>query len=191
MADMLLKKFMLKDPRNESFTEVYEYPECLASPTLKRSDCVLVSKVPMQIPIIVAPKAYLKEFHNEGLLMDMLYGDLTYLNLYFEDEKARSEQHDFDDKVNQVKEIFSMGTFHKRSCQTFFFTGPKAVYKQKFSDVWVWLEQGVLSLANRGHFRTIESLSLKGINEVFITGTFECGEEVLPNTQCKITVSQT
>lgn len=123
--------------------------------------------------------------------MDFPYADLTYLQKYFEDEKAQKEKQHYDDKIDQVKQIFAMGTFHKRSCKTMFFTGPKPVYKQTFTDNWVWLEQGTLSLTNRGAYRTIESLKLSNIGEVFITGTFECQGEVLPNTQCKISVSVT
>lgn len=188
---MLLKKFILLSPPAEKIEEVYEYPECLASSTIHRSDCVLASRTPLSPPILVLPKAYIKTVHNEGVLLDFPYADLTFLQKYFEDEEAQKKKQHYDSKVNQVQEIFSMGTFHKRKCKTMFFTGPKPVYKQTFDDNWVWLEQGILSLTNRGHYRTIESLKLSGIGEVFITGTFECGPEVLPNTQCKISVSVT
>ena len=189
---MLLKKYILQDPRKpDTYEELYEYPDCLASPTIKRDDCVLVSRVPLQIPILVLPKAYIKSIPNEGLLMDMMYADLSLLQYYFDDEKAQQKKVHYDQKLNQVQQMFAIGTMHKRSCKTMFFTGPKAVYKKSFEDNWVWLEQGILSLTNRGHYRTIDSLKLSGINEVFIGGTFECNGEVLENTQCKITVSQT
>lgn len=188
---MLIKKYILKNPLTQQVEEVYEYPSCLASPMLDRSDCYLVSRTPLTIPILVVPKAYIREIQGEGLLYDSMYGDLSLLNHWLSDEKAREKAEFHDDKLNQVKEMFRMGTFHKRKCKTMFFTGPKLVYKNTFEDNWVWLDYGVLSLTNRGCFRTIESLSLKGINEVFITGTFECEGEVVENTQCKIQLSLT
>lgn len=189
---MLLKKYILQDPRTPgTYEEVYDYPECLASPTIKRDDCVLASREPLRIPILVIPKAYIKSIPNEGVLLDMPYAEMALLEYYFTDEKARQEKEHYDTKMDSVRRMFAMGRMHQRSCKTMFFTGPKPVYKQTFTDNWVWLEQGILSLTNRGHYRTIESLKLSGINEVFIGGTFECCGEVLENTQCKITVSQT
>lgn len=189
---MFIKKYILQDPRTPgSSEEVYDYPECLASPTIQRDDCVLASRIPLQIPILVLPKAYIKTVPGEGLLMDMLYADLAILNYYLTDEKALRQEKHYDDKIDRVKQMFSIGTMHRRSCKTTFFTGPKSVYKKSFDDNWVWLENGILSLTNRGYFATIDSLSLNGFNEVFIAGSFECGDEVITNTQSKITVSVT
>jgi hypothetical protein len=186
---MLLKKYVLKSPLNDIAEEVYEYPTDLASPILRRSDCVLVSRLPLQIPIIVAPKEYIRNIPNEGVLLDMPYGDMTLLNHWLADEKAREKREFHDDKMEIMKEMFSTGTFHLRQCKTNFFTGPKLVYKKTLTDNWVWLDYGVLSLTNWGLFRNIESLSVKGTSEIFITGTFESGGEVVENTQCKIVVS--
>lgn len=185
---MILKKFVFKSPLHDVAEEVYEYPDFLASPMLRLGDCILVSRLPMTLPIIVAPKNYLRDL-GEGYSFNCQYADLTYINHWDSEVKTQIENKKQDDKMERVKEMFAIGTAHKRRCKTIFFTGPKPVYKQTFVDNWVWLETNVLALTNIGCYRNIDSLSLKGINEVFISGEFECEGEVLKNTQCKITLS--
>lgn len=126
---------------------------------------------------------------GQGETTESIYASFEFLDYRdaVADQAARKQK--YDGKVSKVQDIFAIGTMHKRSCKTMFFTGPKPVYKQTFEDNWVWKDEGILVLEHRGHFRTIESLSLKGISDVFITGTFECGEEVMPNTQCRITLT--
>lgn len=186
---MLLKKFILKDPRTGKLEEVFDYPECLASPTLRTRGCRLVSREPLRIPILVVPNQYLTEMDGQRTTAESIYASFEYVQHFLGDKKETEDTEEYNRRVNGVQDIFAMGTAHKRSCQTMFFTGPKVVYKKKFTDNWVWLDQDILALEHRGHFRTIESLKLSGINDVFITGTFECGEEVKDNTQCKISVS--
>lgn len=185
---MLLKKFILKDPRTGKLEEVFDYPECLASPTLRSRDCQLVTREPLRIPILVVPHDYLVEMDGQGETAESIYASFELRDYRDEvaDQAARKQK--YDNKVTKVQEIFSFGTAHRRSCKTTFFTGPKPVYKQSFDGNWVWLEQGILALTNVGHYRTIESLKISGVNDVFITGTFECGDEVKDNTQCKISV---
>lgn len=186
---MLLKKFILKDPRTGKLEEVFDYPECLASPTLRSRDCQLVTREPLRIPILVVPHDYLVEMDGQGETTESIYASFELRDYRDEVATQQVKQQKYDSKLSKVQDIFSISTMHKRSCITMFFTGPKPVYKQSFTDNWVWKDEGILVLTNRGHYRTIESLSLKGINDVFITGTFECGDEVMPNTQCKIIVA--
>jgi len=186
---MLLKLFLLKDPRSGKIEQVFEYPECLASPTLRTRDCRLVSREPFRIPILVVPNDYLTEMDGQGLGDDVLYASMEYVDYYLGNIKAEKKQQEYDSKIEKVKELFSPGVNHRHHTKTMFFTGPKAVYKKTFENEWVFSQMtGNLSLTNVGYFRSIDSLSLKGINDVFITGTFECGGEVLENTQCKISM---
>jgi len=186
---MLIKRHLLKDPRTEKVETVFEYPPDLASPTIRpNKDCTLVTRELMRIPILVVPNEYL--IQGDGYeLDDAMYASFEFLNIHTADAKEKADDAEYNKRVGKVQELFAVGTLHKRSCKTMFFTGPKPVYKQTFTDNWVWREQGILALENRGHFRTIESLSLKGLNDVFITGTFECGDVVMADTQCKITIS--
>lgn len=186
---MFIQKYMLKDPRDGKFTEVFHYPGDLASPTIRDSRCILVSRELLRPPIMVVPKEYLTAMDGRGEILDSTYADLSLLT-HFTDEIASGIKKDkFDSNIEQVKSIFALGTAHKRFCKTMFFTGPKNVYKKTLMDDWQWTDKEVLTLMNWGHFRTIDSLSLKGVNDVFITGTFVAEGDIVKNTQCKITVS--
>ena len=188
---MLIKRFIFRDPITDKSETVYEYPQCLASITLRYySGCTLVTKELMRIPILVVPDEYL--IGDDGYeLDDVLYANLTY---YAHFQKIREEKFKnkvFDSKIQRVKELFGIGSSHLRRCKTMFFTGPKAVYKLSFDENWIYGDSQTLKLEKWGHFKTIDSLSCKGLNDVFITGTFVCantGDE-MENTQCKITVS--
>jgi hypothetical protein len=187
----MVKIYLLKDPRTGKFEEVFEYPIDLASPTIRFKGVKLVTRELLKTPILVVPDEYLTEKSGYGATTDPWYASFEYLDYRDGVVKAERDKQVYEGKVSRVQDIFAYGTMHKRSCKTIFFTGPKKVYKQTFSDNWAWREYGVLAAEHCGHFRTIESLSLKGINDVFITGTFECAldGEVVENTQCKITVS--
>ena len=185
----MVKIYLLKDPRSGKFEEVFEYPIDLASPTLRFGGVKLVTRELLKTPILVVPDEYLTEKSGYGATTDPFYASFEYLDYRDGVVKAEKDKQQYDGKVTRVQEIFANGTAHKRSCKTMFFTGPKKVYKQTFTDNWVWKEEGILALGIRGHFHTIQSLSLKGINDVFITGKFECEGEVVENTQCKITVA--
>jgi len=187
----MLSLYLLKDPRSGKIEQVYKYPEDLASPMLRLSSCILVTKQLLTPPIFVVPKEYLTEMDGQGITTDPWYASFEYLDYKDKELRKQGALSEYDSRMNRVKEIFSMGTYHKRSCKTIFFTGPKPVYKCSFVDNWGWKDCGILCLTNIGTYRTIESLSLKGMNEVFINGIFECGDEVMKDTQCKITVSCT
>lgn len=185
----MVKIYILKDPRKDTTEEVFEYPIDLASPTIRFRGVKLVTRELLKTPILVVPDEYLTEMEGCGATTDPMYASFEYLDYRDGVVKAEKDKQQYDGKVSRVQEIFAMGTIHKRSCKTIFFTGPKRVYKRTFADNWGWKDYGILAAEHCGHFRTIESLSLKGINDVFITGTFESDGEVVENTQCKITVS--
>ncbi len=187
----MVKIYFLKDPRTKISEEVYEYPTDLASPILRFHGVKLVTRELLKTPILVVPDEYLTERSGCGATTDPWYASFEYLDYRDGIVKAEKDKQQYDSKVTRVQEIFANGTSHKRSCKTMFFTGPKKVYKQTLTDNWVWMEAGILALGTCGHFHIIESLSLKGINDVFITGKFECNGEVVENTQCKITIART
>ena len=180
--------FLLKDPRTGKIEEVYDYPTCLASPILIYRNCQLVTREPLRIPILIVPNEYLTKMENCRATTEHTYASLEYVDYFIKDQKDKAEDAEYANRMHQVQTLFSMGS---RICshKTMFFTGPKVVYKKSFTDKWVWKQEGILCLTNVGHYATIKSLSLKGVNDVFITGTFKCGEEVLENTQCKISIS--
>ena len=188
---MLIKRFIFKDPITDKSETVYEYPECLASVTLRYySGCTLVTKELMRIPILVVPNEYLVD--TGGREIDRsAYADLKYYSYHRDIQEKKFQNAVFDDKIQRVKELFGIGSSHLRRCKTMFFTGPKAVYKLSFDENWIYGDSQILKLEKWGHFKTIDSLSCKGLNDVFITGIFVCantGDE-MENTQCKITVS--
>lgn len=187
---MLIKRYLFKDPKTDKVDVVFEYPDSLASPALiAGKGYTLVTRELLRLPILVMPDDYL--MISDGYeLDDCMYASFEYRNLYESAAKEVADGKKYDSKLQQVADLFSMGVNHKHTCKTMFFTGPKFVYKQTFEDDWTWMQHGILVLQSRGHFRTIDSLSLKGLNDVFITGTFECGDDVVENTQCKITLSR-
>lgn len=185
---MTLRKYILKDPRNAKTEEVYLYPEQLASPWMRSSTWTLVSKELLRIPILIVPNEYLTAKEEWEM------GESTYVNMEYVDYARKvaeetGKQNKHDGRMQQVKEMFSLGTSHLRTCKTMFFTGPKLVYKKSFDNNWVYKNNDTFALENIGFYRSIESLSVKGIGDVFIKGAFECGNSVMEDTQCKITVS--
>ena len=193
---MRLRIYILTDPRTGKEEQVYEYPTCLASPILLRNDTTLVTREPLRIPIIIAPNEYLADHPNLRESSEIMYG-LCDLYDYWQDQIEKGVKAEKkNNKLDQLQRMFSPPICLSYLCKTTFFTGPKAVYKQTFDDMWAYKETQVFALANRGQFRTIENLSFKGPNEIFVTGTFEVpddsigGFDVQENTQCKIVFIQ-
>lgn len=185
---MRLKIYDLKEPRSGIVDIVYEYPQCLASPTLIRNNATLVSKEPLRIPIFVVPNEYLTERSDERASSEFLYASFDLIDYFDEQANKKDKQEKYDDKVEKLKSLFAVGDSHKKITSTTFFTGPKEVYKKTYADVWAWSEDK-LKLGEIGYYESIENLSLKGLNEVFLKGTFKCGEVTQRDTQCKITLS--
>jgi hypothetical protein len=187
---MLIKRHLFKDPNTEKVEVVFEYPPDLASPTLRGYfDCTLVTQELMRIPILVVPNEYLT-FANEYEMDDCMYADFQYLEHKRKVSEDKADNDEYNRRMKQVRELFGIGTTHKRSCKTIFFTGPKPIFKKTFTDDWVYREvPNTLCLEHQGHFQTIDSLSLKGLNDVFLTGAFNYAGIVMENTQCKITIS--
>ena len=184
---MRLKVYILIDPRTKKVEQVYEYPSCLASPGLLRPNSILVSREPLRIPILVVPKEYLEEKSGELESSETIYGDFDLYDYWYGLKKEEHEAAVVNNKIEQLQTMFSSPIPSLYSCKTIFFTGPKEIYKQTFNDHWVYDTAGRFILVNIGLFRTIEDLSFKGPNDIFIKGTFEFGDTVKPDTQCKIT----
>lgn len=70
---MTLKMFLLKDPKTGKIEEVYDYPDCLASPAIRYAGCQLVSREPLRIPILIVPNEYLTEMENCRATTEHMY----------------------------------------------------------------------------------------------------------------------
>lgn len=188
---MQLKIYELKDPINGGVSTVFEYPSCLVSPMYAFRECTLVSKEPLKIPIIIAPDIYLTEKKDQREGMDVAY---VYMELWHHWQDELEKNRDSEKKSDRLAALRSSFPNLIVSSQldqdTMFFTGPKLVYKRTFKEKWSWVAGDRFALTGIGLFRTIESLSLKSPNEMFVTGTFECGDEVVGNTQCKIIIKK-
>lgn len=187
---MRLKIYELKDPRNNAAEDVYEYPSDLTSPVVLRRDCTLVSRQPLQIPILIVPTEYLTEKSDQRESVEHMFALVDLYDYWMEIKAAQNSQKKLNDKLSHLKEIFANGLNSQYSYITTFFTGPKPVYKQTFADDWTYNSLDQAILMHRGLFRTIDDLSVKGVNELFLKGTFECGDLVQENTQCKITFTR-
>ena len=191
---MRLEMYHFKNPISRVEETVYEYPLELATLTLQfRTYARLVTREPMMFPILVVPPEYLEKIPNHlKSTSEVFYASLEFADYKEEQEIKKEKQDQHDSKIDRVRELFSVGTAHLRSCKSFFFTGPVAVYKKSFTENWVYNnETGKLTLGTHGYFDTIDSLSLKGLNDVFITGLFVYSEkDKMLNTQVKITVAR-
>lgn len=191
---MRLRIYILTDPRTRKIEQVYEYPSCLASPILLRNGATLVSREPMRIPILIVPNEYLTEREGMRESADLTYGDPELYDYWLDLKEKGIKEEKKSNKLEQLQKMFSPPHTLQYSFKTMFFTGPKDVYKQTFEDKWAYTGADQFVLENRGLFRTVENLSFKGPNEIFITGTFECfcdgGAVVKENTQCKIVFEQ-
>jgi len=184
---MRLKIYELRDPRTDKVEMVFAYPTSLASSVVFRNNATLVSREPLRIPILVVPNDYLTELTNLRESTEFMYAQLDLYDHWVALKEKQQDQAKYNSKLAQLKTIFGDGITRTYNFKTTFFTGPKSVYKRTFTDAWMNLSADRYGLLNVGLFRTIDDLSIKGINELFLTGTFECGDEVVENTQCKVT----
>lgn len=187
---MRLQKYRFNNPKTGIVEDVYEYPSHLVSPTYQYPNCVLVSREPIRIPILVIPNDYLEKVSGEVASADVFYASFEFQEYYETDTKVTVKKQQFDDKIQKLQSLFSVGTLHQRLTKTTFFTGPKSIYKKILDNTWYWAETQVLVLTDIGRFKSVSSLSIKNDNEIFLAGTFECGLESVENTQCKIVVSR-
>jgi hypothetical protein len=152
----------------------------------------LVSREPLRIPILIVPNEYLTDHPTERESTNLTYGDSVLYDYWLDLVEKGVKAEKKNNKLGQLEQMFSAPTCLNYTFKTTFFTGPKLVYKQTFTDMWAYTDADQFVLENRGLFRTIENLSFKGPNELFITGTFEVmsddigGFIVQDNTQCKI-----
>jgi hypothetical protein len=142
----MYKIYILNDPITGKTEQVYQYPEDLASPTLRGYDCILVTKQLLIPPIYVVPKEYLTEVTNSGIIPHPVYASFKYLDFKNEILKEQDKQNEYNLQMAKLKGIFNKETYFKRSCITQFFTGPKKVYKQTFVDTWVCDDMNRLTL---------------------------------------------
>ena len=85
---MRLKIYDLKDPRTNVVEEVYEYPSCISAHNSPWTNCTIVSRTPLLIPIIIVPNAYLTEKPNQRISVVDVFLITEYLN-YWLDEHAK------------------------------------------------------------------------------------------------------